>query len=218
MAKDVWGEEDKKLKEFEEKLEVPNFKLDKVKSLKLKKEKDFDSIPVGGGCYWIWTNEPILHSLHKDTIPKQFNKGRIIYNGVAKDDVKRRIKHHLYGDPDAGWSGISVDIALRKFKSHNKKAGAKKGKVALIDGEKIRTKEVLLKLNLSKEERDYINKDKLPFYFKNGINIFDKKHKRYLYKVYFITNLNSTGYLELIEKKWRKNYGLPQLCTYKSGR
>jgi len=218
MSNTTWDAEDKKLRKFEEKLEIPNFRLSNVKSLKLKTGKDFNKIPKGGGCYWIWTNEPILHSLHKDPLPKRFSGGIIIYNGVAKDDVRGRIKHHLYGDPNAGWSGISIDIALRKFKSHNKKAAAKSGKVALIGGIKIKTKESLLKINLSKEEKNYIKKNKLPFYFRNGIRVSDKKHKKYLYKVYFIIGLKSAGYLELIEKKWREKHGLPQLCTYKSGR
>ena len=74
MLSNIWNQEDKKLNRFEEELKIPDSKLNGVKSIKLRTEKDFDKIPKGGGCYWIWTKEPILHTLHKGTLPKRFSK------------------------------------------------------------------------------------------------------------------------------------------------
>jgi hypothetical protein len=204
---------------------VPNASLSKVAYIRIKKHADIDKIPTGGGCYWIWTNEPVIHTLHKHELPKPFNHGEIIYNGIAKDDVKGRIFHHLFGYEDAGWSGISVDIYTNKSISHRKKACSKKGKVPFLElvvkgvrkYEAIQSKDLLLKMKLCTLEKRYLQKNKTnTFYFRNGINITEPKHRKYDFKVYFITGLTSL-YLEHIEKEWRKN-GLPRLCSYSTGR
>ncbi len=80
-------------------VEIPNSALDQVDFVDLEAKEDFEKIPSGGGCYWIWTNEPVNHSLHKNSTPSPFDDGEIIYNGIAKDDVKGRIFHHLLGAP-----------------------------------------------------------------------------------------------------------------------
>lgn len=217
MANNYWLEQEKVFLEAIKNVEIPNEKLAKVDFKLIKSISDINDIPSGGGCYWIWTNEPVLHSLHKHKTPKPFNDGEIIYNGIAQDDVKGRIFHHLFGFEDAGWSGISIDIYTKKSVSHRKKACSPKGKVPYLNNEAIRTKAQLLKLNLSPAERDYIenHKDDV-FYFRNGININEAKHKEYDFKAFYITGLNSL-YLEYIEKKWRE-FGLPKLCSYSSGR
>ncbi len=82
----------------------------------------------------------------------------------------------------------------------------------------IREKRLIFRLYLSKEEKAFIkNSNQKMYYFRNGINIFDKKHKSFVFKAYFITGLESL-FLEYIEKKWREKFGLPKLCTYSSGR
>lgn len=177
------------------------------------------------------------HVLHKNKLPKKINGGEIIYNGVAKDDVKGRIFHHLFGFEDAGWSGISLDIYKKSSISHRKKAMSTEGKAAFILGEKtykrstkkhkkgekilchykVKTKDQLRQLHLSEDEIEYINKtDSDIFHFRNGINITEDKHKDFKFRIYFITGLTSL-YLQLIEKRWREN-GLPKLCSYSSGR
>ena len=239
MANSYWIEQEKKFLKAIENVEIPNSNLDKVDNIIIKNPDDLNSIPNGGGCYWIWTNEPVYHSLHKHNFPTPFEKGEIIYNGIAKDDVKGRILHHLFGDIDAGWSGISIDIYSKQSLSHRKKALSKKGKVPYILEKKtlkrgnkkgglkkgnvikvhcpVRSKDKLLKLFLSETERNYIkNTNYKEYFFRNGINITDDKHKRFNFKIYFITGL-STLYLEYIEKKWREN-GLPKLCSYSTGR
>lgn len=215
----TWLKEDKKITSFEKKVKIPNSKLVNVKFVTLKSRKDFNTIPKKGGCYWIWTNEPVVHSLHKRKTPPKFNKGEIIYNGIAKDDVAGRIKHHLLGDIDAGWSGISIDILQNNIKSHRKKAMSKGGKIPFFDCKKINSKDILLKLHLSKKEKENIIKSRnRVFYFRNGIDIFEPKHKIYIWKVYYIVGLDSMSYLDFIEKKWRELFGVPRLCSYISGR
>jgi len=216
-------------------VKIPNETLDDVDFVILKNESDFDKIPTGGGCYWIWTNEPVVHTLHKNKTPKPFNNGAIIYNGIAKDDVKGRIRHHLLGNADAGWSGISMDIYFGTTQSHRKKGLSPTGKVPYLveksiikRGDKkgddidvhksIRLVEDFLKIHLSEQEKTFINENAAPkIHFRNGINIFENKHQPYDFCAYFITGLNSL-YLDFIEKKWREEYGLPKLCSYKSGR
>jgi hypothetical protein len=239
MVNKYWIEQEKKFLKAIKNVKTPNSNLDKVDFIKIKNKNDLNNIPNGGGCYWIWTDEPVYHTLHKHPLPKRINSGEIIYNGIAKDDVKRRILHHLFGDEDAGWSGISIDIYKNNSTSHRKKAMSAKGKVPYLIQEKtakrknskkgvkkgdnvhvfepIRTKKLLKNLFLSEEEKDYINSSSLSsFYFRNGIDISEDKHKDYVFKVYFITGLSSL-YLEYIEKKWREN-GLPRLCSYSTGR
>jgi hypothetical protein len=76
----------------------------------------------------------------------------------------------------------------------------------------------LLKIHLSDTEKEALEKaDNEKFYFRNGIDITEEKHKVYEFRVYFITGLSSL-YLDFIEKKWRKDFGLPKLCSYSSGR
>lgn len=240
MANDIWQQEEQKFLQAIQNVKIPNANLDDVAFVVPKLSADIDDIPIGGGCYWIWTNEPVRHSLHKNKIPDKFDNGEIIYNGIAKDDVRGRVKHHLFGDVDAGWSGISLDIYFGDTISHRKKALSEKGKVPYIIAQKIvkrgnkknglikgdeidifkpiRSKEDFEKLYLSEEEKtQLINADAGKTFFRNGIDLTEAKHSSYEYRVYFITGLSSL-YLEFIEKKWRDDNGLPKLCSYSSGR
>lgn len=227
FSEDIWKKEEEKFKKA--KIKVPTKNLYEVDSVILREEKDFDRIPGMGGCYWIWTNEPVNHRFHKNRIPAKVKGGEIIYNGIAKDNVRNRVKHHLLGKQEAGWSGISMDIYPGKSRSHRKKVLSQSGKVPYVDCilvdrgirykcTPIREKRLIFRLYLSKEEKAFIkNSNQKMYYFRNGINIFDKKHKSFVFKAYFITGLESL-FLEYIEKKWREKFGLPKLCTYSSGR
>ncbi len=239
MANKFWVGQEKKFLKAIKNVKIPNDKLDKVDFIEIKNKNDLKRIPTGGGCYWIWTDEPIIHTLHKHKLPSEINNGEIIYNGIAKDDVKGRISHHLFGFEDAGWSGISIDIYKSDSTSHRKKAMAANGKVPYLIKERvakrknsikrinkgdrikvfepIRTKKLLKELFLSDDEKAFIdNSNSNVFFFRNGIDITENKHKDFTFKVYFITGLSSL-YLEFIEKEWRKN-GLPRLCSYSTGR
>jgi hypothetical protein len=217
MANSYWLEQEKKFLDAIKDVEIPNQKLTNVDFILLKTSADVNSIPSGGGCYWIWTNEPVKHSLHKHKTPDIFDSGEIIYNGIAKDDVKGRIFHHCFGFEDAGWSGISLDIYTKKSVSHRKKACSQTGKVPYLNNQPIKTKNQLMQLYLSENEKNYINGNEGDvFYFRNGINITEEKHINYDFRAYFITGLTSL-YLEHIETKWRE-FGLPKLCSYSSGR
>ena len=221
MPNQFWVEQEQIFLQAIEGVQIPNASLGNVDYIEFLTPEDFDRIPNGGGCYWIWTNENVMHSLHKNNLPTRFNNGEIIYNGIAKDDVRSRIKHHLIGEVDAGWSGISLDIYQSESISHRKKAmsSTSRSKVPNIDGTHIRTISQLLQLNLSDVERNYIqNSNQNAYYFRNGINVFDSKHKSNLFRAYFITGLQSL-FLEFIEKKWREDSQcLPRLCSYSSGR
>ena len=218
----VWIDQDKKVQEFERKLLVPDERLTDVDNISLRTEEDFNKIPKNGGCYWIATNEPIKHSFHKYDLPEKIDSFDIIYNGIAKGNIQGRIKNHLLSD-NPGWSGIKIDILLESYEGgfRQKAFSSKKGAhVPYIDQVPIRSKEDIFKLHLSDEEISYIkdNEDKETFYFRNGINIFQDKHKIFQYKVYFISGLKSITYLDYIEKAWRNKFKQPRLCKYKLGR
>lgn len=240
MANEIWQEEEKKFLAAIKGVKIPNYKLDDVPFITPKSEQDFEAIPESGGCYWIWTNEPVLHSLHKNKTPAQFDNGEIIYNGIAKDNVKGRAKHHLMGDVEAGWSGISVDVFFGETTSHRKKAFSEKGKVPYINEKTevkraikdkglkkgdfverlkpIRSKDDFFKINLSEKEKEELKGlEYEKIYFRNGIDITEEKHQGFEFRVYYITGLASL-YLDFIEKKWREDNGLPRLCSYSSGR
>ncbi len=223
----IWIEQDKRVIDFESTLPIPDKDLSNVPSILVKKPTDLDVIPPKGGCYWIWTDEPVKHKFHKGKIPDKViynsKEGSIIYNGIAKDNIKARLTHHLFSDQNQGWSGISMDIIPSEPVSHAKKAMSisnNKSKVALLlDGTRINTVQLLSELPLSPSERGFIKTPyRSVFYFRNGINVRDEKHIIFDFVVFYITGLESKSYLEYLEKKWREEYNLPQLCSYKSGR
>jgi len=218
----VWRQEEQRFRELEAAVRIPDATLNEVDVVELSELSEFDKISESGGCYWLWTNEPILHRLHKNPVPERFDNGEIIYNGIAKDNVRMRIKHHLVGQENAGWSGISIDIYPGEARSHKKKACPARGKVRYVDRDPlppIRSKELLVELNLSDQERNFINSSRQEiFYFRNGIDIQDQKHRPSSFRAYDIITQPETLYLDFIEKNWRKQYGLPKLCSYSSGR
>jgi hypothetical protein len=240
MAVIDWAAENKKYALAIKGIKIPDEKLTDVLFVVFNSNADFDSVPMHRGCYWIWTNEPVIHTLHKNKMPSPFDNGQIIYNGIA-DGVANRVRHHLMNtDIDSGWSGISLDIYSGKSISHRKKCFAPSDKVPYIESSTIakrgstkkgitkgdsvptfvpiRSKEILLSITLSKEEKEHIQKATTPtLHFRNGINIFDSKHKSYEYRAYYISDI-SPLYMDFIEKKWRELYGLPRLCSYSSGR
>ncbi len=228
-----WIKEENKFKKAIIGIKIPEFNLSNVDFVEIKNRQDLNNIvPVlghAGGCYWIWTNEPINHYFHKNKIPMGFNGGEVIYNGIAKDDIRGRISNHLFSTEHEGRSGISIDIYKHLSSSHHKKACSLSGKVPfildpIILGPKLSTlkqikiKTDLLTLTLDSSEITYITSSPLStFYFRNGINVTESKHKNYEYRIYYIIGL-STLYIEHIEKEWRKANGLPRLCSYSSGR
>ncbi|MBW6516626.1 MAG: hypothetical protein K0B81_08465 [Candidatus Cloacimonetes bacterium] len=221
MANDHWLNQEVLFLKGIELIEIPDDTLKNVDNLTIKKNTDLSLIPDGGGCYWIWTNEQIVHSFHKNPIPPRYNSGEFIYNGIAKDNIRVRIARHLFSQIDSTWSAISVDIYPGDTRSHRKKAlsSNSKGKVPYIDEHRIRSIEELLSLpNLTQDEKDYVNSITTgDVYFRNGINVTESKHRKFTYKVYYIVKLRSI-YMDYIEKKWREKYGVPKLCSYLSGR
>ena len=218
----VWRQEEQRFRELEAAVRIPDARLNEVDVVELTDPSEFDKIPEAGGCYWLWTNEPVLHRLHKNPLPERFDNGEVIYNGIAKDNVRLRIKHHLMGEEGAGWSGISIDIYPGDARSHKKKACSAKDKVPYLDRAPfppIRSKALLAELNLCDQERDFINSSRQEiFYFRNGIDIREQKHRMSSFRAYYIITQPETLYLDFIEKKWRRQYRLPKLCSYASGR
>ncbi len=232
--KNIWIKEDKRFSKFEKRIKIPDSNLKDVEWVFLKELKDFNKIPPSKGVYWIWTNEPLTHLFHKPSksLPKKTKliiegkevEGEIIYNGVAQDNIQTRIKnYHLNAKETNTISGIGVDIYIGgKVISHKKKviSDKKEDKVPYIENGRIRTKEDIFKLFLSNEEKEFIKKyDKGNIHFRNGINIFELKHKKYFFIVFYIGNLKSESYMSFIEKRWREdNTAYPRLCSYSSGR
>lgn len=222
MQKDIWHKQDNKLRAIEKSIKIPDSNLSDITITNLDNPESLDSIPKTGDVYWILTNAPINHALHNHPLPNPIGNMQIIYNGIAKDNIQARTKHYLLNnDPNAGWSAISVDIFMEPVISHKKAAMDidQRRKVPNIEGNPIYSKEMLLKLFLSDEEKKFITTTEAKqIYFRNGINIFDEKHSNYEYQVGYISDLKSFIHLDYIEKKWRKEYCLPRLCTYSSGR
>jgi len=196
MVNEIWQKEEQKFLQAIKDVNIPNSSLENVAVVIPKNTFDLDVIPQSGGCYWIWTNEPVKHSLHKNAPPEPFDNGEIVYNGIAKDDVRSRVKHDLFGQAGAGWSGISLDIYFGDTISHRKKALSQKGKVPFIIDKKIATraskrknlkkgdeieihipirkKDEFLKIHLSDEEKELLNESEIgKIYFRNGIDILN---------------------------------------------
>jgi hypothetical protein len=208
---------------FEDLASIPDGQLRGVASVYIRDESDIQRIPEGGGCYWLWTDEPVNHSMHRQKTPARFRGGEVIYNGLAKDNIRWRISSHLLGVPQLGWSGISLDILqMGHVRSHRKKAMSPddRAKVPYVDGEPVTELSQLRKLRLSLAERDFIrhHPNRKIFYFRNGIDVRENKHKHFRFRVCFINSLKSRTYVGLVEKLWREKYGLPRLCSYSAGR
>ena len=211
---------------FSEKMWIPNENLDGCIKVLLKKQEDFDLIPKKVGAYWILTDEPINHSMSSSNIqkPNIINGFEIIYNGVASN-LNSRSKEHLFREKCEGQSVISVDLYIEQKNisdSHVKyawfdKIQGKGKKTPYILKEKISCKDDIFLLNLSNEEIEFVkNCEKNYIKFWNGININWNKHKDFNW--YFCYYESNTFLADLIEKKWRKVYGKPKLCSYTEGR
>lgn len=212
-------------------ISLPCEKLLICKKIVIKKSDDFDLISNKPGLYWITTNEQINHCLNSglNCLTNINDDSKIIYNG-SSGDIRSRIKEHLYRSDEKGGegtqSGISIDILNKNFENNkkishvkclwgeNKKTPKyfKDGKIKKINDKN----DIINEIYFSKEEKNIIKKNNV-IYFKNGINIFSEKHKKYNWTIYYleIDNHNIRDYIEI---EWRKKYGIPQLCSYTSGR
>lgn len=132
-----WKKQEQKFTSFTKTAVFPSASLSRVDFVDINKISDFEKIPNEAGCYWIWTNEKIVHSFHSGNVPKEVSinvagrkvKGEVVYNGVAQS-IRGRVKNnHLLADVNAGWSGISTDIYFKRVKSHKKRAMGPKKKV-----------------------------------------------------------------------------------------
>lgn len=124
-------------------------------------------------------------------------------------------------------SGISIDLLCGDDKtsdkiSHVKCLWGKNKKIPkyIKNGQlnKIVSKDCILKnIYFTDCEKATIACEDKNIYFRNGIDIFSDKHKLYKYTVYYleVDNHNMRDYIEI---SWRKKYGMPQLCSYESGR
>jgi hypothetical protein len=211
-------------------ISIPCDKLLICKKILISEEKHFNLIPNKPGLYWITTNEPYNHCLNSGkNCPKKIDKDyNIIYNG-SSCNIRSRIKEHLNRTDEKGGSGsqsgISVDILYNidetKKVSHIKCLwGEKKKKPKYFINDycdKISDKiDILNHIYFSKEEYDFINKNKI-IYLKNGINIFSNKHKNYNYIIYYL-EIDDNNIRNYIEIEWRNRFGIPQLCSYNAGR
>lgn len=234
-------DDNKSFEDFLSNLKVPDSQLSDILYVDIKCEKDFNKIPKGGGCYWIATSEVILHSKHVNKFPAVLKTNdenlEIVYNGMAQDDIRGRIKRHLNspgfkekdGRYDAGQSGISVDILildnLKPPRSHCKYLLNKpKSKTPYVkdvktgDFKTIKEKSQMYSLSLSDKEKDYLDGSNSNVeYMKNGICVFEDKHVNHVWRVYYISPI-CRQYTDYIESTWRQRHGSPRLNTYISGR
>ena len=192
-------------------------------------------IPKKAGCYWISTDEPCHHTFNGQHSPlvKTFDNRHIVYNGVTTD-LQKRFKDHLLRDDSAGgfgsMSGISIDILdfceghVSKPHTHVKHAYTpnkkKLPKVLTNNGyETIDCKEKLLRCcgnSFTFYEKRIISKNDTS-YFKNGINVCDRKHQKWTWVYHFIP-IDDDFVRSYIEIKWREYNGVPPLASYISGR
>ncbi len=211
-------------------LELPDLTLKGLPFVHVKDTDDLSDIPAKPGCYWIVTNAPITHCLNAGTKipPPDEDDFTIVYNGVCSTSLRGRAQEHLcrtsglYGE----MSGLSVDLILQPPKagkgSHAKCAWSKAKKKLprlFIDDRwhKVDDKQVAIDtLFLTDEEREYMSRTENSF-FKNGIHVADTKHQPFVWKFYYCVCDDGTM-RSFIETQWRKLHGVPQLCSYISGR
>ncbi len=208
---------------------IPDAQLTDLEFVNMS-EGDVNDIPKKGGCYWIVTDAPITHCLNSgQKIPTTDEDGfTVIYNGVVSNSLRQRATEHLlrksglYGE----MSGLSIDLICQPSKpgrgSHAKCAWSPSGRKLprlFIDDRwhKVTDKQVAIDtLFLTDAEREYLANNDAVF-FKNGININDPKHCDYTWKFVYCTCEDNT-IRSFIETQWRKAHGVPQLCSYISGR
>ena len=77
MANEIWQQEEQKFLQAIKDVKIPNSSLENVAVVIPKKASDLDVIPQSGGCYWIWTNEPVKHSLHKNARQRLLMTGKL---------------------------------------------------------------------------------------------------------------------------------------------
>jgi len=231
----IWYKEQKKIQDFlSASISIPDETLTDVDFATMKSPDNLVQVPKVGGVYFIWTDEPITHSLNGNDGCIPFNGGKIMYNGVSSG-LRGRCEEHLLRTKDLkggfinSQSAISVDLYCEGFKgqSHTKRAysaksklDGRKSKVPTIKGNKVRIVNDLLNLgNLSNEEHDFlmVQDGMSDIAFNNGINVADDKHLNYEWKFYFI-ELIEPFYKNYIELQWRIKFGTPQLCSYSTGR
>ncbi len=163
--------------------------LNNIKHITFTQLDDFDKIPKGKGVYFIATNEHVVHTFHRHSLPVVLEDGyEIIYNGTAQD-LRDRAKKHLLRTVSKGMSGMSIDILMNEdVESHTKccYAPSNKKKTPYIAKNQIQCLDDVMSLSLSEDEKSFIanNKNKT-IYFRSGINVFDGKHLAYTYKFYY---------------------------------
>ena len=213
--------------EDQKKYAVPAKDLSDLPYVDIKSEEDFNKIPNSGGAYWIVTNEPIPHAMNKyENQRVKLNIGEVVYNGMAKDNVKGRIKAHMHRTKQGGMSAISVDVLPCIAGSHTKLMihENKRKKLAYFNGIKVTSIDEIPvnsysqsnQKNIKEVLKDPKNKDNA-IWFRSGINVLDKNHAMYNWRVYYLTDVSRT-YADFVETEWRKLYGQPRLNSYVDGR
>lgn len=199
-------------------------KLTNLAGERIQNDHQVKHIPNKPGVYFIATNEPVIHSMHKNKLPEKLGSYEIVYNGTTCD-LRNRIRSHLVRTKHKGMSGISVDLLTtdEDASSHTKvvccKSPHKKKVPYDSNGEKLGIETLPLQMHLSSTEKQFIKKfeDSSIVYFQNGINISNDKHKCWEWVVFF-QEIDSQEVRCIVENSWRKMYGMPRLCSYIDGR